>query len=539
MIMKRFWDYLGGLNGLLFILYVFVAVTSGFLLNDILCGLMPFLIPLLALLLILICPRILRLAARIRLPEGSGLKGRLEGSVVIKILLYILPFFSFMLYYAAFCPGAFPADPLNQLGQAFSGQYSDWHPVIHTLIAFKLPLALSGGWIGSIVLLQILALSAALGYSFNVILKHTGIKFTFIFLLITLLNPQTSYILMYPIKDNAFACGAILLLAFSLQIFFSKGEWIRKNLNLIILIITAVFTSLVRHNAPLFTIPLFIAIFFYISRKRSIIILVSTVLLCLIIKGPFYSLLGVEKPDKRQVEVLGLPMTVIGGAVRYAPEELDDEILEFAYKVAPEEVWQDYHYGAFNPVKFSCDQDVIEEYGTLKVVTMMFGCFREAPLESWTALIKLTDPVYTLTDNYNANTPYIPPVISRNDYGIECTGNNDLQLILNGYESLAAKFLPHVFMMVSTMHLLLITLALSRFRLAKTGDWKRIIFIIPVLAYNFGTTLLLTSYVDAIRFFSYTYYLMPMLILVMLAGRPGPRDGSIKAYKKDEGGLDD
>ena len=130
-------------------------------------------------------------------------------------------------------------------------------------------------------------------------------------------------------------------------------------------------------------------------------------------------------------------------------------------------------------------------------------------------------------------------MISRNDYGIECTGNNDLQLILNGYESLAAKFLPHVFMMVSTMHLLLITLALSRFRLAKTGEWKRIIFIIPVLAYNFGTTLLLTSYVDAIRFFSYTYYLMPMLILVMLAGRPGPRDGSIKADKKDEGGLDD
>ena len=521
---KRFWEYIEGLNGLVLILYLLIAISTEFYLHDFLIQLIPALVLVLALLLILICPRILRLFSKVQLFSAGGSKDGLKDSIVIKILLYVLPFAVFNLYFFAFYPGGFPADPLSQMGQAISGQYNDWHPVIHTLLAFKLPLSLSGGWIGSIVLFQIICVSAALGYSFNVVLKITDLRFTFITLLLILMNPQTAYILMYPLKDNAFAAGAILLFAFSLQILASKGEWIRKNINLIVFVITAAVTTLVRHNALLFTIPLFIALYFYIPRKRSIVILLSTVVLCLIIKVPFYALLGVEQPDKRQVETLGLPMTVIGGAVRYAPDSLDSEVLEFAYKVAPEDVWEKYHYGAFNPVKFSSDQDVIEEYGISKVMSMMFSCFRDAPEESMISLIKLTDPVYTVTDNYNRNTPYIPPVISANDYGITCTGNEGLRQILNGYESFAEKYLSHVFMMVGTMHLLLMIFALSKYKLAKLRDWKKILFLIPVFAYNYGTTVLLASYVDATRFFSYTYFIVPMIIVALL--KPNIGDGS-------------
>ena len=53
-------------------------------------------------------------------------------------------------------PGGFDGDPGTQLRQALSGQYNDYLPVVHTLLAFRLPLTLTGGWIPSVILFQIL-----------------------------------------------------------------------------------------------------------------------------------------------------------------------------------------------------------------------------------------------------------------------------------------------------------------------------------------------------------------------------------------------
>ena len=76
--------------------------------------------------------------------------------VKLKILFYGLPLFIMLLYYFAYYPGGFINDSLSQFYQYFYGEYNDWHPAFHTLFAFTLPLKLTGGWIGSIVLFQVL-----------------------------------------------------------------------------------------------------------------------------------------------------------------------------------------------------------------------------------------------------------------------------------------------------------------------------------------------------------------------------------------------
>ncbi len=85
----------------------------------------------------------------------------------------LLALFAIAVYYIVFFPGTFSPDSLSQLKQARTGVYSDWHPFIHTLLFFTLPMKLLGGSGGYIVLLQIMWFSLALGY-LNYSLRKTA-----------------------------------------------------------------------------------------------------------------------------------------------------------------------------------------------------------------------------------------------------------------------------------------------------------------------------------------------------------------------------
>ena len=54
-----------------------------------------------------------------------------------------ISFFVLFIYYAAYFPGAFPTDSIAQYQQVITGKYSDWHPVLHTLFSFWLPLKIT------------------------------------------------------------------------------------------------------------------------------------------------------------------------------------------------------------------------------------------------------------------------------------------------------------------------------------------------------------------------------------------------------------
>lgn len=518
---KKIWKRMEGINGLILILYSIFIFSTDVITNDKLGELYFFNIPyfvvseiLIIILSIVICPAIIRLLSKISI-RGVASSCKPACSKIYNIAFYVIPFFLFLFYYISHYPGGFSPDSITQFAQTIDNKYNDWHPVIHTLIAFKLPLSLTGGWIGSIVLFQIICFSAVLGYSFNAIYKYTNLKFAVLSMLFVILNPQSGYIAMYPWKDTSFAIGALLLLTFSLHIYMSNGTWIKSKRNLLLFILTGTLTTLFRHNAILFTFPLIIAVFFYMTRKRGLIVCMSILVLCMGIRLPLYSAMNVEQPDQRQVETLGLPMTVIGAAVTYTPLALDEETLEFAYKVAPKEVWEEkYSYGSYNNVKWDdrTDNEIIEEYGATKVISMMIRCFQSSPRVSLKALIKLTRAIYTVSDGYSF---FDVPGITHNNYGIEPNVNYDLCLYLKTYTDIVAANFPHIFMYLGVMHLLLIASVLSKYKLSKLSDWKKIFFIIPVFAYNYGTALLLTSSSDSSRFFYYVFPLMPILLVFL------------------------
>ena len=545
---KKLWDYINGINGLLFILYsIFVFSTAVIVSERFTKGYFAIALVFIIVLSVLICPVLLRFFSKRQIPRAKDQRkpGSRKSKVITYLVFFLIPMVIFLLCYFAYYPGGFSLDSINQYTQAVTNQYNDWHPVIQTLFAIKLPLLLTGGWVGSIALFQSLCFSAVLSYSFNAILEYTNMKYTLIAMAFVLLNPQLGFYVMYPWKDVSFMIGAVLLMAYSLKIFVTKGQWLKSPLNMAVFIVTAALTTLFRHNALLFTVPLVIAVLFYTTRLRGLILCLCVIVLCLGIKYPLYSALGVEKPDKRQVETLGLPMNVIGAVTTYDPEDLDEETKEFAYQLAPEEVWEEkYTYGTFNNVKWDVrtDNDVIEEYGRNSVISMMLKCLKNSTRVSLTSLIKLTEPVFTVSDKYySIRRPYISeisedenPIIltgmTESAFHYEQKGNALLQEILTDYSDFAANAFPHVFMYLGVMSLLLIMSVLAKCRLNRFRDWKKIFFILPVFIYNFGSSLLLTDINDAWRLFLYTFVLVPTL-LVFLYGKEEERGMDIKVQQ--------
>lgn len=526
--MRKFFRYIDGINGSILILYLFgilvlnafasstvsfEALDAVFLLDVCNSMMVCFLIS------VVVCPFLLRFFKSKRLELTQKNTKQFErkkwGICFFCVTLSVL-----LIGYFANYPGCFTVDNLNQIKQAFDNQYNDWHPVLHTILAYKIPLLLSDGWIGSIVFAQILFFSAVISYALYSILIYTNKWYTFVAMFLILANPSTLNIALFALKDTAFAILTLLLVTFAIHIYFTKGEWIKKPINILAFVVVISVTTIVRHNAILFTIPLLIATMFLINKKRFIMIALCFIVLVVGIKGPLYSFLKVEAPDQRQSEMLGLPMTVIGAVVKYDNEALDEETREFAYKVASREVWTEtYTYGDFNAVKFDgrSNLTVIEEYGTAKVLSMMFKCMVASPRVALKSIIKLTDPVYSITAD---NHMYLASYMQSNDLGLTFSGNKLLSNIYAAYSYSAYEVFAHIFMYLGVPHLFLLVSVLSKCRLNKLKDWKKIFLVLPMFIYNFGTMLLLTGSSDTVRFFYYTFLIAPVYIAILFRAEP-------------------
>jgi len=508
--LKTVWDYFYGFKGLLLIFYcAFVFITDAFVSHE--RG--KYFIRsafIISLACFLLCPLLLKFTKKISFEQKDF--GLTKNKKLIQLMFYAIPFLFFAMLYVIYYPGGFSADSINQYKQAINNSYDDWHPVFQTLFAIKLPLLLTGGWIGSIVLFQIVLLSAVLGYAFGHLFEYAGLKYSIISMVFILGNTEIWNLAIHPWKDTSFAMGALLLVVFAMNIHFSEGEWIKKPLNTIAFIVVIVLTTLFRHNAILFTAPMLIPLFMYISKKRFIAIVLSFIVLFLGVKYPLYSAMQVEQPGSRQVETLGLPLTIIGAVVSQDPESLDEEVLTFAYEVAPKELWEEkFDIGSYNSIKWheQTNNEVVEQYGTAKVLKMLVKCVKASPKVAITSFIRLTGPMYTLTEEYLI---FDVVEVVDNDLGLKLSGIRPLQTQVDKLIQLIPLMLPHIFMYLGVMHLILIIAVLAKCNFKKADGWRKAMTVAPVFAYNFGTALLLTGYLDVGRFFCYTVLLFPFLL---------------------------
>ena len=510
---NRFMQYINGIQDLILILYTTLIFSAYFFFTT---GQVTYWIrwTLFVLALsVVVCPwliRWLKTGDFCRAEEAQGIRRK---DRKWRLIFLLVPLSVLLLKYVIYYPGAMSTDSLWQYEQAVTGKYNDWHPVIQTILSITLPLKLTGGWIGSITLFQILALGLTITYALFTIREYAGDRFAFLSMLFMVLNPSVTNTAMFPWKDVTFGIGALLLASFSLRICMTHGKWITKPVNAVVFVITAALTSVVRHNGPLFIIPLVLAVVLWVGFRKTILVCVGIVILVAGIKIPLYSALNVQPAGERKIEMLGLPLNVIAAVAKYAPQDLDEETRSFVQEAGPKEVWNRYEYGNFNNVKWEPGfEDAVVEKHADRILPMAWSCLTRNPQEAIRGLIRLTDVVYTVCDDYKY---FDFPFPAEDEYGFEKGGIPVLQVVNEKASLVLFTILPWLFLYIGAMHYSLLAVGLARFRLNRWKDWKKIFFVLPIFIYNFGTTLLLTSAHDSARFFCYTFLVTPVALVLL------------------------
>ncbi len=432
-----------------------------------------------------------------------------------RVAYFLFPFLVLLIKYLCYYPGGFSSDSIGQYSQVIDNSYNDWHPVIQTLIAFKIPLLITNGWVGSIVLFQIISISLVIGYALIQIDKYINSKVAVFVMFLFILNPYTVNICMYPWKDVTFAIFALLLTAFLFKIVFSKGEWSSDIKNLILLSILVAITTLIRHNAMLFTAPYLITMFFYCNKKNYLILVGTSILCIFLVKVPLYSALKVKKPARRVVETIGLPLSIIGNVVSKSPDKLNRDILDFAYQLSPKTNWELKFRDGFNDVKWDkqTNLNVIDIHGPDKVIKILLECIKVDPYEALKGFFRTTYSVYSIFDNWYYD---FKPYVTNNIYKISMERSDFLDGLHQEYFKFISTYLPHIFLYIGSMHLILIVVITAKYKLNVASNWKTILTASPIFVYNFGTMFLLSGHDDGFRFFYYTFLVTPIVLLILL-----------------------
>ena len=422
-----------------------------------------------------------------------------------------------MVYFYAYFPGSFDWDNLDQWWQIQHSQYDTWHPVFHTLIIALFSKIVNH--YGFAVFMQLLLYSLLCGYLLYTMAKWRfpvwGMLLAEFFLAA---NPQTHRILLFMWKDSALTLFMLLFTVYLIHVWKSGGRWLKKKRNLAVWILVLISISLVRHNSILYTIPfLILAIFcFREIRRESLLSLILMLAGMWFIQYPVYNLVGASRPEQTYVETVGVPMTILCNVHETAPESLDPEAAEFLSQIGPEKRWQIYEMGNYNSFKFVTNANqVISSTDPLDFLSFTSRTAANAPGLSLQAVYQVTRMVWDV----RGETPWHTDLeyqIRENDWGFAYVEDRaGLRTVLNDFDNWVMDSALDTLFSYNGIHLLALILC-TLFVFAKKGKgWKALTLTLPVLAYNYGTMLLLCG--PTYRFFHFDSVIFVPLCLLLFS----------------------
>lgn len=296
-------------------------------------------------------------------------------------------------------PGGVSYDAANQWWQAHSGEYNNWHPVFHTLLIRLCTLVVDR--YPFVVFVQCAAFACAAAY-LTVTVHRMGVPAWLAAAahLLVHLTPLVRNTLLYVWKDNAMTIGVLVLSAQCLRMLASDGAWLRRWPHAVCFGLALAFTTLVRHNAILFTLPMAVIVLCSFAGTRRMAALAAAVMAAcvLLVRGPVYGALDVVYPDNTVEEAVGLPMTLLGNAMQKAPTALDEESRVFLLSLAGEEEWRTvYRLNDYNAIKFTYPRELIADQDPLALLGMAGRTALRAPRMAFETFTGVTGLVLDIT----------------------------------------------------------------------------------------------------------------------------------------------
>lgn len=427
------------------------------------------------------------------------------------LLCFVLLFITYLAYF----PGGISPDNISQWKQVQSFKFDNWHPVFHTFLIYLTTRIVNS--YAFFIFVQILFFSLAMGYMISN-LESWGFprKVLIVTELYIVFNPLVRNLLMYGWKDAAMTIFLMFAFSHVVNVFLSDGLWLHKLSNVVALSVLIAFATLVRHNAFFFTLPLvFLIIIFYFGKTKMVLLVPGIVIaIYFLVIGPFYNLLNVTKPDNVFSESTGIPMTIMGDVMKKNREVLSEKTRNFLLEIAPEEKWDDvYECGDYNSIKFDSNhQGVLNNVPVREFLQMTLDTIKRDPKNSFIAVRELTSFVWKI----NGDGARISVITHGDEIGYTYK-NTQLNKIAMFFVRMAdtainIPIMDTIFALLGVqMLLLMMTGLLAVYR----NGGKALMLVLPSVAYNLGTMLLLCG--KDYRFFHFNFVLTITACLVMLA----------------------
>lgn len=429
------------------------------------------------------------------------------------IIGFSISFLIMMLYFYAFFPGSFTSDNIQQWEQVQSGQFSNWHPVLHTYLIYLVSRIINH--YSFVVFIHILLFSCACGYLLTAMARWKLPKWCMILTeAFIILNPMTRHMFIGLLKDATFSICVLILSAFLINIFLSKGNWFKSIKNCSCFTIIIVLLTIIRHNGLLLTVPLMLLMIWIIKKQSKRIIIAGLIaLFCIVmIKNPMYNMLDVERPQNEFLESVGIPMTILCNIKVQEPGRLTEDANKVMNAIGyKDEVWDSYEYGNFNSIKWNSGAcEYLNQVNKKHFMTMIGQMIIKEPALSLQAVYQLTRMGWDIRGNVNWN---INTACYDNQWEYKWDDNRAgiRNTIFKTDIFMWTKFTKYFF---SFAGVYIILLMLVGFLCSKRYGLSVLYIVLPVLCYDFGTMLLLcgTDY----RFFHFNSMIVIPLCLVML-----------------------
>lgn len=460
------------------------------------------------------------LFAKFRIPDVTGSDSFPRLRRFFPLIAFAVTFGYLLLWLIAYYPGGFCVDNIFQLSQAYYGYFDNWHPVLHTWVFFWIPLQIYPHPV-SITLFQILLFCLAVGYLYRVLCRR-GSPMWFIIgsWLFLILNCHTMSLMISPLKDSALGIVSLVVFTQLIEIYETQGQWLKKWHHFLVFTVVCFLASGVRHNGILLIAPLYIILFIFQKEARKPVLFSAALVLFGIwfMNGPIMFWDRICPPSNRQMEVLGMPMTILSSVYMKDRSVLSPEAIRFLDSLTTQEEWNTvFQFGNFNSIKFVSSlplADRIEQEGTAAILKYTAEAISRSPIWSTKAFITLTREVWDPLSNVGGYTPYCSDIVI-DGIGIAFEGNQALAQILTVWgETTDSLFLSLFTKNVGMMILIAMFTAVANVGRGKLG---RAFMIFPMLIYDFGTMLLLTG--GDFRFFHFSFVIIIPLLYLILSGR--------------------
>jgi len=205
-------------------------------------------------------------------------------------ILLLVWLFIFLIFY----PGIIGDVSILAVYELQQGHPTDWHPIVFTLLlSFCMQYFASAS---SMLILQIIALALLVGSAFS-FLNRKGVANKILLPLTCLfaLLPTNSLSIITLTNDIPYSIALMGLTFLAFKIALSKGVWLQRKSNLLLLTVAASLTILLRYNGIPAVGFFFICLLLIYPKfwQKSLLSLLIVVAVWLFVSGPFSTLLNV------------------------------------------------------------------------------------------------------------------------------------------------------------------------------------------------------------------------------------------------------